>query len=181
MRKLLILENNKREENNEHRVLIENIRNSLEKEGIILCGVEVSDKIDSPHYGTPGKDLIYRGHTIEADQEWDICLRTVYVPPEQGLCFFHHKLVAVVENYKPDCILTHLGLYGRGERFYDYPVIKDLLPYTQKDIRLAVYTGSSDDSDSFIVDTDGRVKFCYNSGRDINTQIQIIKRQLQEQ
>lgn len=179
MRKMLMLENTKGEESIIHRVTLESVRLALNNVGIPLQSVDVNSTSDSPFYGSPGEDTIYCGNTTQNGHEWEVCLRSVYVPPLQGASYFGETLKRIVDNFKPDCILLHLALYGRGDRFYDYPAIKYLLPYTQKKIRVVVYTGSSNEEESLIADTDGRIGYRYN-GRNIESQINIILNLLRE-
>lgn len=166
---LLILENNQKPKGASHRITLESMRSALESRGIQLEAV-----LPDSERNILKEDLYYVGQTPPTYPQWNICLRTIYVPPEYGVDLFTDKLRAVIKTSRPDCILTHLALYGRAGRFRDYPVIKALLPYAQKGtIRIIVYTGTADDGLSLSADTDGSIEFFYNN-RKIDTQIDYI-------
>lgn len=165
MKKLLILENNKGGDEIYHRVTLETIRAALEQKKVVLTpGSYEKDTYDSPD------DVIYSSSTPFHD--WNICLRTVYIPPEYGTDYFEQKLTQIINAYKPDCILFHLGLYVRRSTYSDYPVIKVMLRYAEE-IDVIVYTGNMNDRESLVSDTNGHIRYFFNN-RNIDNQIDFL-------
>ncbi len=166
--KLLILENTRKHEDVPRRITLENMRTVLNSHGIHLQPV-------SPRSPTIlAEDACYIGQTPSDYPQSEICLRTIYVPPEYGRDYFATKLRSVIREFRPDCILSHLALYGRAGRFRDYPAIKVLLPYAEQEKkRVIVYTGTADDGLSLSADTGGCIEFYYNN-RKIEPQIDFI-------
>lgn len=172
MKKLLILDNNKDKEQGSNRITLRAVYDKLNNGAIQLTEIKAKDTDGSEYFGDPSNDIIYCGRRIEDKVEWRVCLRTVYVPPEFGKDYFSKKLDKIVEGFKPQCILSHMALYGRGNMFYEYPAVNNLMKYAD-DMRVVIYTGTADDQESIIADTQGLIEYRYNK-RNIDSQIDII-------
>ena len=172
MKKLLILENNKP---NICAVNINTIKDILEDIGYSLTKKEARTKAKDPirpKDDDPDEDICYIG---TGPKDWEVCLRRVYVPDEYGEDLGVHKMTRIIKKYDPNCILCHLGLLIRGDIFWDYPSVRGLMQFADKDIEMAVYTGTDNLQERITAASDGKIKFFFNGGK-MEKQKEIIQK-----